>query len=174
MFYRRPSAAGFSAWWPGSSHFPWPARHLEAPLALALVEPGIGGKYWVCVFIIGNVVINAFCCRVFHASAREGHMVKVFSYISISRATPLPPILLQVPVNFRTERYPPFCHCYTPLIFQALIALFMIAVGGITSLIDYTSFLSWLFLAMSFMSLLVFRKTKKNEHRPYKVQYITP
>ena len=43
--------------------------------------------------------------------------------------------------------------------------------GDISSLIDFVSFLIWLFYGGAMIALLVMRKTKKNVHRPYKVSY---
>ncbi|GAU95201.1 hypothetical protein RvY_06860-1 [Ramazzottius varieornatus] len=103
-------------------------------VAVTFANRVLGVMAWIVPFSVacstfGGATGSSFsAARVFHASARQGHMVKAFSYISISRSTPFPPILL-----------------------QASIALLMIAVGGITSLIDYMSFITWFFLALSFM-----------------------
>ncbi|GAU95202.1 hypothetical protein RvY_06860-2 [Ramazzottius varieornatus] len=126
-------------------------------VAVTFANRVLGVMAWIVPFSVacstfGGATGSSFsAARVFHASARQGHMVKAFSYISISRSTPFPPILL-----------------------QASIALLMIAVGGITSLIDYMSFITWFFLALSFMSVLVFRITKKDEPRPYRVPTALP
>jgi amino acid transporter len=49
-----------------------------------------------------------------------------------------------------------------------LTLLFIIA-GDIASLIDFASFLIWMFYGIAMVALIVMRRTKKFEKRPYKV-----
>ena len=53
---------------------------------------------------------------------------------------------------------------------QIIVALCMIAAGDISSLIDFFSFVAWLFYGLTFTSLLILRYTMKDAPRPYKVK----
>ena len=46
--------------------------------------------------------------------------------------------------------------------------LFIIS-GDITTLIDFASFLIWIFYGAAMVALILMRRTKKNVKRPYKV-----
>jgi L-type amino acid transporter 9 len=52
---------------------------------------------------------------------------------------------------------------------QGLLTLVFIVAGDITSLIDFVSFLIWIFYGLAMVALLVMRKTKQDAVRPYKV-----
>jgi L-type amino acid transporter 9 len=49
------------------------------------------------------------------------------------------------------------------------MTLIFIIAGDIASLIDFASFLIWMFYGIAMVALLVMRRTKKDEERPYKV-----
>jgi L-type amino acid transporter 9 len=53
-----------------------------------------------------------------------------------------------------------------------LTFIFIIA-GDIASLIDFASFLIWIFYGIAMVALLVMRKSKKDVERSYKVLIIT-
>lgn len=57
---------------------------------------------------------------------------------------------------------------------QALIALLFIVVGDISELIEFASFIMWVFYGSGIVCLLVLRKTMKDVPRPYKVPIIIP
>lgn len=42
--------------------------------------------------------------------------------------------------------------------------------GDVVELIEFASFLVWIFYGLAMVALLVLRKTKKNVLRPYKVK----
>lgn len=50
-----------------------------------------------------------------------------------------------------------------------MLTLIFIVAGDIASLIDFASFLIWMFYGIAMVALLVMRKTKKEEKRSYKV-----
>jgi L-type amino acid transporter 9 len=50
-----------------------------------------------------------------------------------------------------------------------VLALIFIIAGDITSLIDFASFLIWLFYGIAMVALLVMRRTKRDKKRSYKV-----
>ncbi|XP_004636882.2 b(0,+)-type amino acid transporter 1 [Octodon degus] len=89
--------------------------------------------------------------RLIYVAGREGHMLKVLSYISVRRLTPAPAI-----------------------IFYGVIATIYIIPGDINSLVNYFSFATWLFYAMTVIALVVMRFTHKHRERPIKVPIFIP
>uniref|UniRef100_F6WN12 b(0,+)-type amino acid transporter 1 n=1 Tax=Ciona intestinalis TaxID=7719 RepID=F6WN12_CIOIN len=91
--------------------------------------------------------------RITYAAGRNGHMLQIFSYISVTKLTPSP-----------------------ALIFNSFIALIMIIpdASSFSTLIDYFTFASWIFYGASFLSLIVLRYRKPNWERPYKVFILVP
>ncbi|ELV10961.1 Centrosomal protein of 89 kDa [Tupaia chinensis] len=83
--------------------------------------------------------------RLIYVAGREGHMLKVLSYISVRRLTPAPAI-----------------------IFYGIIATIYIIPGDINSLVNYFSFAAWLFYGMTVLGLIVMRFTRKDLERPIK------
>ncbi|XP_045702934.1 B(0,+)-type amino acid transporter 1 [Phyllostomus hastatus] len=89
--------------------------------------------------------------RLVYVAGREGHMLKVLSYISVKRLTPAPAI-----------------------IFYGIIATIYIIPGNINSLVNYFSFAAWLFYGMTILGLIVMRFTRKDLERPIKVPIFIP
>ncbi|XP_072488173.1 B(0,+)-type amino acid transporter 1 [Notamacropus eugenii] len=89
--------------------------------------------------------------RLVYVAGREGHMLKMLSYISVKRLTPAPAI-----------------------IFYGFIAILYIIPGDINTLINYFSFASWFFYGLTVLGLIVMRFTKKDWKRPIKVPIIIP
>uniref|UniRef100_A0A8D3E7M8 B(0,+)-type amino acid transporter 1 n=1 Tax=Scophthalmus maximus TaxID=52904 RepID=A0A8D3E7M8_SCOMX len=89
--------------------------------------------------------------RLAYVSGREGHMVKILSYISLKRYTPSP-----------------------ALIFNGLLAIFYIIPADINTLINYFSFAQWAFYGLTSLALIVMRFTRKELHRPVKVPIVLP
>ncbi|XP_043382374.1 B(0,+)-type amino acid transporter 1 isoform X3 [Chelonia mydas] len=83
--------------------------------------------------------------RLVYVAGREGHMLKVLSYISIKRFTPAPAI-----------------------IFYGAIAIIYIIPGDINTLINYFSFAVWIFYGLTVFALIVMRFTRKELKRPIK------
>ncbi|UJR18649.1 hypothetical protein I4U23_005557 [Adineta vaga] len=92
-----------------------------------------------------NVTIysNARHCMV---SARYGYLPEIFSYIQKQRLTPLPGIL-----------------------FQTILTIIYCIPSDIDDLINYFSFVSWLFRGLTFVAVLCCRFTKRDAHRVIKV-----
>uniref|UniRef100_A0A8D0VBK7 b(0,+)-type amino acid transporter 1 n=1 Tax=Sus scrofa TaxID=9823 RepID=A0A8D0VBK7_PIG len=86
-----------------------------------------------------------------YVAGREGHMLKVLSYISVKRLTPAPAI-----------------------IFHGIIATIYIIPGDINSLVNYFSFAAWLFYGLTISGLVVMRFTRKELKRPIKVPIVIP
>ncbi|KAM4592973.1 b(0,+)-type amino acid transporter 1 [Odontesthes bonariensis] len=87
--------------------------------------------------------------RLAYVSGREGHMVKILSYISLKRYTPSPALL-----------------------FNGVLALFYIIPADINTLINYFSFAQWVFYGLTALALIVMRFTRKELHRPLKVPIV--
>ncbi|XP_070686140.1 b(0,+)-type amino acid transporter 1 isoform X2 [Pempheris klunzingeri] len=87
--------------------------------------------------------------RLAYVSGREGHMVKILSFISLRRYTPSP-----------------------ALIFNGVLAIFYIIPTDINTLINYFSFAQWLFYGLTALALIVMRFTRKELHRPVKVPIV--
>ncbi|MED6281286.1 b(0,+)-type amino acid transporter 1, partial [Characodon lateralis] len=84
--------------------------------------------------------------RLSYVAGREGHMVKILSYISLKRYTPMPALL-----------------------FNGILAIFYIMPSDINTLINYFSFAQWAFYGLTALSLIVMRFTRKEFDRPVKV-----
>ncbi|XP_008589846.1 PREDICTED: B(0,+)-type amino acid transporter 1 [Galeopterus variegatus] len=89
--------------------------------------------------------------RLVYVAGREGHMLKVLSYISVKRLTPAPAI-----------------------IFYGIIATIYIIPGDINSLINYFNFATWVFYGLTILGLIVMRFTRKELERPIKVPIFIP
>ncbi|KAF6079476.1 solute carrier family 7 member 9 [Phyllostomus discolor] len=89
--------------------------------------------------------------RLVYVAGREGHMLKVLSYISVKRLTPAPAI-----------------------IFYGIIATIYIIPGDINSLVNYFSFAAWLFYGLTILGLIIMRFTRKDLERPIKVPIFIP
>ncbi|TKS69900.1 b(0,+)-type amino acid transporter 1 [Collichthys lucidus] len=84
--------------------------------------------------------------RLAYVAGREGHMVKILSYISLKRYTPSPALL-----------------------FNGVLSIFYIVPADINTLINYFSFAQWAFYGLTALALIVMRFTRKDLHRPVKV-----
>ncbi|KAM4596081.1 b(0,+)-type amino acid transporter 1 [Fundulus diaphanus] len=87
--------------------------------------------------------------RLSYVAGREGHMVKILSYISLKRYTPLPALL-----------------------FNGILAIFYIIPADINTLINYFSFAQWAFYGLTALALIVMRFTRKELDRPVKVPIV--
>lgn len=57
---------------------------------------------------------------------------------------------------------------------QGSLTLICIIQGNIFELIDFASFLTWVFYGLAMIALLIMRRTKAYVHRPYRVPTIVP
>lgn len=89
--------------------------------------------------------------RLVYVAGREGHMLKVLSYISVKRLTPAPAI-----------------------IFYGTVAIIYIIPGDINTLINYFSFAVWIFYGSTILGLIVMRFTKKELKRPIRIPIVIP
>ncbi|CAL1292607.1 unnamed protein product [Larinioides sclopetarius] len=84
-------------------------------------------------------------------AAREGHSAELMSYVQVNRLTPAPALL-----------------------FNGFIVFMMICAGNIGGLIDFFSFVAWMFYGGTMITVIVMRFTEKDLPRPYKVPLIIP
>ncbi|XP_062442512.1 B(0,+)-type amino acid transporter 1 [Rhea pennata] len=89
--------------------------------------------------------------RLVYVAGREGHMLKVLSYISVKRLTPAPAI-----------------------IFSGAVAIIYIIPGDIDTLINYFSFAVWIFYGLTVLALIVMRFTKRELRRPIRIPFVIP
>uniref|UniRef100_A0A8C5EGD0 b(0,+)-type amino acid transporter 1 n=1 Tax=Gouania willdenowi TaxID=441366 RepID=A0A8C5EGD0_GOUWI len=89
--------------------------------------------------------------RLAYVSGREGHMVKILSYISLRHYTPSPALIL-----------------------NGLLAICYIIPADINRLINYFSIAQWVFYGLTALALIVMRFTRKDLHRPVKVPIVIP
>ncbi|XP_063046058.1 b(0,+)-type amino acid transporter 1 [Engraulis encrasicolus] len=87
--------------------------------------------------------------RLTYVAGREGHMIKILSYISLKYYTPAP-----------------------ALVFNGFLAIIYIIPADINTLINYFSFAQWLIYGLTALALIVMRHTRKHLHRPVKVPVV--
>ncbi|XP_025898139.1 B(0,+)-type amino acid transporter 1 [Nothoprocta perdicaria] len=107
---------------------------------------------FVALSTIGSANGTCFTAgRLVYVAGREGHMLKVLSYISVKRLTPAPAI-----------------------IFYGAIAIIYIIPGDIETLINYFSFAVWIFYGLTIFALIVMRFTRKELKRPIRIPIVIP
>lgn len=89
--------------------------------------------------------------RLTYVAGREGHMIRILSYISVKRFTPSP-----------------------ALMFNGILSIIYIMPADINTLINYFSFAQWSFYGLTCLVLIVMRFTRKELHRPVKVPIVIP
>ncbi|XP_033990169.1 cystine/glutamate transporter [Trematomus bernacchii] len=89
--------------------------------------------------------------RMFYVASREGHLPEVFSMIHVRKHTPLAAVLILYPMT--------------------MLLLFL---GDIYSLLNFMSFLRWLFIGVVVLGLIYLRYTKPDLPRPFKVPLFIP
>ncbi|XP_075228718.1 b(0,+)-type amino acid transporter 1-like isoform X2 [Lycorma delicatula] len=131
---------------------------VSVPAVAVAFGEKVMGKF--AIIIPFGVALSTFSCslsvqfgvsRLCFAAGREGHMVEAFSYIHIRRLTPAPAVIL-----------------------QGLLTVIFLLAGDITTLIEFASFLIWIFYGLAMVALIVLRRTKPLARRPYKVPIIIP
>lgn len=89
--------------------------------------------------------------RTFYVASREGQLPEVLSMIHVRRHTPLAAVLVLYPMT--------------------ILQLF---VGDLYSLLNFMSFLRWLFIGVVVLGLIYLRYTKPDLPRPFKVPLVIP
>lgn len=115
---------------------------------------------WLGFVIPLGVAISTFGCslsiqfgvsRLCYVAGREGHVPRVFSFVHIEKMTPAAAVA-----------------------FQGLLTLLYLLTGDIIALIEFASFLTWVFYGFAMLSLIIMRRTKPNASRPYAVPIVVP
>lgn len=115
---------------------------------------------WLGVAIPLGVALSTFGCalsiqfgvsRLCYVAGREGHVPRVLSFVHVTKMTPA-----------------------AAVVFQAILSLACIIVGDITALIEFASFLTWVFYGLAMVALIVMRRTKPDAPRPYSVPIFIP
>ncbi|CAG9821866.1 unnamed protein product, partial [Phaedon cochleariae] len=135
-----------------------PTEMINAQAVAVTFGERILGKFAIIIPL--GVALSTFGCalslqfgvtRLCYVSGQDGFMLESLSYVHYKKLTPSPAVIL-----------------------QGIISFLFIATGNILELIEFASFLIWLFYGIAMISLLVMRKTMKETHRPYKVPIFIP
>lgn len=89
--------------------------------------------------------------RLCFVAGREGHFLEPMSYIHHTKRTPGPAVALQF-----------------------VISVVLTLIGDVSALIEFASFLIWVFYGSAFVCLLVLRRTQPDTPRPYRVPTVIP
>lgn len=89
--------------------------------------------------------------RMFFVASREGQLPEVLSMIHVRRHTPLAAVILLYPMT-----------------------MLLLFAGDIYSLLNFMSFLRWLFIGVVVLGLIYLRYTKPDLPRPFKVPIFIP
>ncbi|KAM7388889.1 hypothetical protein PAMP_022897 [Pampus punctatissimus] len=89
--------------------------------------------------------------RMFFVASREGQLPEVLSMVHVRRHTPLAAVLILYPMT-----------------------MFQLFVGDIYSLLNFMSFLRWLFIGVVVLGLIYLRYTQPDLPRPFKVPILIP
>uniref|UniRef100_A0A8C2X3Z2 Cystine/glutamate transporter n=1 Tax=Cyclopterus lumpus TaxID=8103 RepID=A0A8C2X3Z2_CYCLU len=89
--------------------------------------------------------------RMFFVASREGQLPEILSMIHVRRHTPLAAVLILYPIT-----------------------ILQVFVGDIYSLLNFMSFLRWLFIGLVVLGLIYLRYTKPDLPRPFKVPLFIP
>ncbi|CAF1527116.1 unnamed protein product [Adineta ricciae] len=101
----------------------------------------------ISISALGSANVSTYSyARHCMVSARYGYLPGIFSYIQKQRLTPLPAIIL-----------------------QAILSIIYCIPSDVDGLINYFSFVSWLFCGLTFTAVLCCRFTKRDAHRVIKV-----
>ncbi|KAK2585743.1 hypothetical protein KPH14_010354 [Odynerus spinipes] len=115
---------------------------------------------WLGFAIPLGVAFSTFGCglsiqfsvsRLCYVAGREGHVPRVFSYVHMEKMTPAAAVA-----------------------FQGILSLICLLVGNIIALIEFASFLTWVFYGFAMVALIIMRKTKPDAPRPYAVPIVIP
>ncbi|XP_076623187.1 b(0,+)-type amino acid transporter 1 isoform X2 [Colletes latitarsis] len=115
---------------------------------------------WLGFAIPLGVALSTFGCslsiqfgvsRLCYVAGGEGHVPRVFSFVHMEKMTPAAAVA-----------------------FQGLLSLVCLLLGNIIALIEFASFLTWVFYGLAMVSLLIMRRTKPEAPRPYRVPTVIP
>ncbi|XP_039619525.1 b(0,+)-type amino acid transporter 1 isoform X1 [Polypterus senegalus] len=135
-----------------------PVELLQSPaVAMTFGDRVLHPLSWIVPVFVSFSTFGAAngCCftagRLILVAGREGHMIKILSYINVKRLTPSPAI-----------------------IFNGIISIIYMIPADIETLINYFSFAVWLSYGATVLSLIVMRFTRKDMKRPVKIPIMIP
>ena len=115
------------------------------------------GLFWLMPFFVACSTLGAVnsnimnTARLMMAAARKGHLPVVFSFIHVSRMTPIPVLALNV-----------------------LATLLILAIKDFKLVLVYTSYIGNIVAFGSALSLVIMRFKRKDMVRPFKLPLIVP
>ncbi|TSL89892.1 Cystine/glutamate transporter [Bagarius yarrelli] len=89
--------------------------------------------------------------RMFYVASREGQLPDVLSMVHVRRHTPVAAVIIMYPLT-----------------------MLLLFVGDIYSLLNFMSFLRWLFIGLAVVGLIYMRHTRPEMARPFKVPIFIP
>ncbi|TRY72048.1 hypothetical protein TCAL_10864 [Tigriopus californicus] len=89
--------------------------------------------------------------RVSFAAAREGHLPEILSYIHSKQRTPIPSLIL-----------------------FTIMAIGLVLTSDTYTMIDFFSFVAWMFYGGSFLSVITLRFTGAKLERPFRIWIVIP
>ncbi|KAG8453904.1 hypothetical protein GDO86_000506, partial [Hymenochirus boettgeri] len=89
--------------------------------------------------------------RMFYVASREGHLPEILSMIHIRKHTPLPAVMFLLPLT-----------------------IVMLFTGDIYTLLNFFSFVRWLFIGLAVAGVIYLRYKRPEMHRPFKVPIFIP
>ncbi|XP_043287112.1 b(0,+)-type amino acid transporter 1-like [Venturia canescens] len=137
-----------------------PVPEMIESKAVAVLWASKALPVWLGAAIPLGVAISTFGCalsiqfgvsRLCYVAGREGHVPRVLSFVHVTKMTPAAAVL-----------------------FQSFLSLACILVGNINALIEFASFLTWVFYGLAMLALVVMRRTKPDASRPYSVPILIP
>ncbi|KAK0084446.1 hypothetical protein PV325_001196 [Microctonus aethiopoides] len=123
----------------------WAARILPAWLGF-IIPLGVSISTFGCALSL-QFSVSRLC----YVAGRQGHVPRVLSFVHVIKMTPT-----------------------AAVVFQGILTLGYILVGNIIALIEFASFLTWVFYGLAMMALIIMRRTKPQANRPYRIPIFIP
>ncbi|XP_002131809.2 b(0,+)-type amino acid transporter 1 [Ciona intestinalis] len=126
-------------------------------VALPFALKAMGGASWIVYLTVclctagsynGGILTSG---RLSYVAARRGHLPQVFGMLHINNYTPGPALVL-----------------------NTIGCIVLIALGEFDVLIDVFGFITWTFIGLSSLAVIVLRKRRPELDRPFKVPTIIP
>ncbi|XP_068134358.1 cystine/glutamate transporter-like [Hyperolius riggenbachi] len=126
-------------------------------VAMTFAEQTLAPVSWLISILVAMSCFGALnggifaSSRMLFAASREGHWPPLFAMIHIRRNTPLPALILMMPLVF-----------------------LMIGIGDLYGLLNFYSFSRWLFMGLVTFGLIIHRHRYPDFPRPFKVPLVIP
>ncbi|XP_022256777.1 large neutral amino acids transporter small subunit 2-like isoform X1 [Limulus polyphemus] len=132
-------------------------KELKTCPDLTFASKMFGVMAWIMPIFVGLSVFGGVngllftSSRLFYVGAQEGHLPILFGMIHYKRCTPTP-----------------------SLIFTCALSLVMLTTSDIYTLINYFSFIQWLWVGVAILGMMYLRWKKPDMSRPIKVSLAFP